>query len=92
MIEYLMHEKEDTVGVAVVDIEKGQLVHGQTLKNGKAPEIESLSDIPLTHKIALRDFEPGDTIIKYGVDIGKVIQPIKTCEHVHVHNLKTKRW
>jgi (2R)-sulfolactate sulfo-lyase subunit alpha len=92
MIEYLMHEKEDTVGVVVVDIEEGQLAKGKTLKGEDAPSVKALSDIPLTHKIALRDFQLGDTIIKYGVDIGKVVQPIKIGEHVHVHNLKTKRW
>jgi len=34
----------------------------------------------------------GDTVIKYGVDIGKVVISIKTGEHAHVHNIKTKRW
>ncbi len=92
MIDYLMHDEQDTVGVAVVDIKKGHLARGRTLMGNGAPEIEVLSEIPLGHKIALRDFEPGDTIIKYGVDIGKVVNSIKTGEHVHVHNLKTKRW
>ena len=34
----------------------------------------------------------GDTIIKYGHDIGKVVKSIKKGEHVHVHNVKTKKW
>jgi (2R)-sulfolactate sulfo-lyase subunit alpha len=34
----------------------------------------------------------GDTAIKYGCEIGKTVRPIKTGQHVHVHNLKTKRW
>ena len=34
----------------------------------------------------------GDTVIKYGVDIGKVVAPIKKGEHLHVQNVKTKRW
>jgi len=49
-------------------------------------------DIPLGHKIALKDFKPGDTVLKYGNDIGKVVEPIKAGDHVHVHNVKTKRW
>ncbi|SHG69282.1 (2R)-sulfolactate sulfo-lyase subunit alpha [Fodinibius roseus] len=92
MIEYVMHDEEDNVGVVVVDIDTGQLARGRTLHGNGAPEVKALSEIPLGHKIALRDFEPGDTIIKYGVDIGQVVEPIKTGEHVHVHNLKTKRW
>jgi len=27
-----------------------------------------------------------------GVDIGKVVKPIGKGEHLHVHNVKTKRW
>jgi (2R)-sulfolactate sulfo-lyase subunit alpha len=92
MIEYLMHDKEDNVGVVVIDIDEGQTVKGRTLHGENAPELKALSEIPLGHKIALRDFEPGDTVIKYGVDIGKVVDPIKRGEHVHVHNLKTKSW
>jgi (2R)-sulfolactate sulfo-lyase subunit alpha len=30
--------------------------------------------------------------MKYGVDIGKVVAPIKKGEHLHVQNVKTKRW
>ena len=38
------------------------------------------------------DLNEGDTIIKYGHDIGKVVKAIKKGEHVHVHNVKTKKW
>ena len=38
------------------------------------------------------DFKVGDTILKYGHDIGKVVKDIKKGEHVHVHNVKTKKW
>ena len=92
MIEFLMHEDKDTVGVAVVDIKRGEQVGGRSLHGNAKPRVKALMDIPLGHKIALHDFRPGDTIIKYGEDIGKVVAPIKKGEHVHVHNLKTKRW
>ena len=38
------------------------------------------------------DLKEGDTILKYGHDIGKVVKGIKKGEHVHVHNVKTKKW
>ena len=44
------------------------------------------------HKIAMTDLKEGDTILKYGHDIGKVVKSIKKGEHVHVHNVKTKKW
>lgn len=92
MIEFLMHDDHDTVGVAVVDIKAGRQVSGRSLHGSAKPRVKALTDIPLGHKIALQNFAPGDTVIKYGVDIGKVVKPIKKGEHVHVHNLKTKRW
>jgi (2R)-sulfolactate sulfo-lyase subunit alpha len=92
MIEFLMHDDKDTVGVAVVDIKAGKQVSGRSLHGNAKPKVKALKNIPLGHKIALQNFAPGDTVIKYGVDIGKIVAPIKKGEHVHVHNLKTKRW
>ena len=34
----------------------------------------------------------GDTIWKYGQDVGVAKAMIAKGEHVHVHNIKTKRW
>jgi (2R)-sulfolactate sulfo-lyase subunit alpha len=92
IVHYLIHDEKDDVGVAVVDIRAGQPATGRTLDTHKESSVKSLSDIPLGHKIALRDFKVGDTVTKYGQDIGKVVAKIKKGEHVHVHNLKTKRW
>lgn len=92
MIQFLIHDKRDSVGVAVVDVKAGQSLEGRDLSSNESIAAKALADIPLGHKIALRDFKVGDTILKYGCDIGKVVAPIRTGEHVHVHNLKTKRW
>ena len=92
MVHYLIHHEKDDVGVAVVDIESGEAVKGRTLDTHSDSEVTALADIPLGHKIALRDFAEGDTVTKYGQDIGRVVAPIKRGDHVHVHNLKTKRW
>ncbi len=92
MRHFLVHTAKDNVGVAVVDIEPGKELSGLALDNGAALKTKSLQQIPLGHKIALRDFKVGDTVIKYGEDIGRVVANIRAGEHVHVHNLKTKRW
>ena len=92
MRQFLVHDARDNVGVAVVDIEPGQAVTGAALDNGDQLRVVTLEAIPLGHKIALKDFKVGDTVIKYGEDIGKVVAIIHAGEHVHVHNLKTKRW
>ena len=62
------------------------------MENDKSVKIQSKNDIQLGHKIAMVDLNEGDTILKYGHDIGKVIKSIKKGEHVHVHNVKTKKW
>jgi (2R)-sulfolactate sulfo-lyase subunit alpha len=92
VIQFLVHDKHDTVGVAVVDVKAGQSLEGKSLDTNDTLRAKANMDIPLGHKIALKDFRPGDTVIKYGNDIGKVVAAIKTGDHVHVHNIKTKRW
>lgn len=92
MIDFLSHEKGDLVGVATLDIKSGQTAKGVYMDSQEAVEVKAVMDIPLGHKIALADMKVGDTVLKYGTDIGKVVAPIRKGEHVHVHNLKTKRW
>ena len=92
MIQFLVHEKRDTVGVAVVDVKAGQSLEGRTLDENKTISAKANMDIPLGHKIALKDFKTGDDVVKYGVVIGRVVKDIKQGDHVHVHNVKTKRW
>lgn len=93
MIHFLVHDAEhDNVAVAVVPVKAGQELEGRDLATNKTLQAKALMDVPLGHKIALRDFQPGDSVTKYGCDIGNVVEPIRAGEHVHVHNVKTKRW
>lgn len=92
MIQFLVHEKDDTVGVATVDIKSGQTAKGLYMDTQDPVEVKALKDIPLGHKIALTGSKEGDTVIKYGHDIGKVVADFEKGDHVHIHNLKTKRW
>jgi len=92
MIHFLIHEKADTVGVATVDIKAGEVAKGLYMDTQEQIEVQANHDIPLGHKIALKDHAEGDTVLKYGHDIGRVVAAFKKGDHVHVHNLKTKRW
>ena len=40
----------------------------------------------------VRALKAGDTAVKYGEDIGRIVADIGAGGHVHTHNLKTKRW
>ena len=93
MIQFLVHDAaHDNVGVAVVDIKAGQDVEGRDLVTNKTMKAKATMDIPLGHKIALKAFKVGEDVTKYGVVIGRVVKDIGQGDHVHVHNVKTKRW
>ena len=91
--DIIIHDDNDNVGVVVIDsTKKNQEYSCWIMESDKTVKIQSINNIPLGHKIALKDFEEGDTILKYGHDIGKVVASIKKGDHVHVHNVKTKKW
>lgn len=92
MIQFLVHEKADNVGVATVDLKAGETVRGIYMDSQEAIEMNAMQDILLGHKIALSDIKTEASVIKYGSDIGKVVADIKAGDHVHIHNLKTRRW
>jgi (2R)-sulfolactate sulfo-lyase subunit alpha len=92
-IHFVVHDEHDSVGVVVVEgLKAGQGLSGWIMDQDKMIEFAAKSDIPIGHKLAIRDLKNGDTVIKYGVDIGRTVAPIRTGEYLHVHNVKTKRW
>ena len=91
--DIIIHDDKDNVGVVVIySTKKNQEYSCWIMESDKTVKIQSINNIPLGHKIALKDFKEGDTILKYGHDIGKVVASIKKGDHVHVHNVKTKKW
>ena len=91
--DIIIHDDNDNVGVVVIDsTKKNQEYSCWIMESDKTLKIQSVFNIPLGHKIALKDLKEGDTILKYGHDIGKVVASIKKGDHVHVHNVKTKKW
>lgn len=92
-IHFVVHDEGDSVGVVVVEgIAAGQTLTGWVMDQDRMMEFEARSNIPIGHKLAIRPIAEGETIIKYGVDIGRAVAPIGAGEHLHVHNVKTKRW
>ena len=93
MIHFVVHEEGDGVGVVVVEgVKAGQELTGWVMEDDSTIKVKALNDIPIGHKVATREIRKGDTVIKYGFDIGKAVAAIKRGEHAHVHNMKTKRW
>ena len=93
MIGFVVHEDGDSVGTIVIEgVKAGAVLTGWIMEQDRMITLKAVSDIPIGHKIALSDLTNNDIVIKYGVDIGRTIAAIKTGEHLHVHNVKTKRW
>jgi (2R)-sulfolactate sulfo-lyase subunit alpha len=78
--------------VVVEGVKAGMEMQGWIMDADRMTNVVAKQDIPIGHKVALADMAPGDTVWKYGIDMGKVVAPIKAGEHAHVHNIKTKRW
>ena len=93
MIHFVLHDTHDSVAVVVVEgVKAGMDLKGWIMDEDKMTSVTARQDIPIGHKVALRNMAVGDTVMKYGVDMGKVVEAIQAGEHAHVHNIKTKRW
>lgn len=77
----------DDVAVALSDLERTARVRiGDTVV-----EHAVRGRIPMGHKFALTDLPAGSEIRKYGEPIGVLSAPVMAGEHVHVHNLRSRR-
>jgi len=90
---FLVHSPKDNVGVVVVEgLTAGTEMLGVVTETDVTLTLRAQHDIPIGHKVALKPLTDGETVVKYGEDIGRMVAGAAPGEHVHVHNLKTKRW
>jgi len=88
----LLHETSDDVGVAVMDLKSGEEIAVVTLEGQPVKDIKLVTDVPLGHKVAMRELRLDKEIIEYGRAIGAATTAIAAGEHAHVHNIKSLRW
>lgn len=84
----VLHEK-DNVGTVIAKIVAGETIRGEI--NGVFREVTAVEDVPLGHKIALKNFALREPIFKYGEVIGEAGMPIIKGALVHVHNVQSLR-
>jgi (2R)-sulfolactate sulfo-lyase subunit alpha len=90
---FLVHSPKDNVGVIVVEgLKGGTDMLGVVTETDATISLKAAQDIPIGHKVALKPLKAGETVIKYGEDIGRMTADAAVGAHVHVQNLKTKRW
>ena len=66
----------------------GPVGPGMAKVNGGG-QIELREAVTLGHKVAARNIDHGENILKYGVPIGSATADIAMGTHVHVHNMQS---
>lgn len=77
----------DNVATLLDDAEPGLL---QVLGEGATGPVTLLESIRLGHKVALRDIQVGEHIVKFGVSIGQASAFISCGSWVHLHNVESE--
>ncbi|WP_276906108.1 UxaA family hydrolase [Peptoniphilus duerdenii] len=81
--------EKDNVVTVLSQVNKGETV--SYLDNKDTKEIVAQNDIPIYHKIAIRDIKTDEDIVKYGENIGRASIDIAKGSHVHTQNVKAHR-
>ncbi|MCI8423563.1 MAG: UxaA family hydrolase [Lawsonibacter sp.] len=73
---------EDNVATALTPLKPGPVT---LLGDAVVPVVQASAEVPLGHKIALRDIRAGEDILKYGVVIGRATADVPAGSWVHLH-------
>ena len=79
-------DRKDNVATALDDIGPGSVT---LLGEISEKTVTAAEEIAAGHKIALRNIEKGEDIIKYGVVIGRAVTAIRMGSWVHLHNIRS---
>src|ERR1700743_3524210 len=86
----LVHDHRDNVGVVVVEnLAAGTDAFGVVTQDDAEFHTVIKQDVPIGHKVALKDLAVGDTVVKYGQDIGRVVAPGPKGDHIETTNSTT---
>lgn len=80
---------DDDVAVLTAPAAAGDAV--ETLGAQEGIIVRTAAAVPAWHKLALRDLAAGADVRKYGEIIGRLTAPVAAGDHVHVHNLESRR-
>jgi len=81
----------DNVATMIEDVCTSENVELSDREGKTLSFLQAVESIDMGHKIALRDFSIGDTVLKYGFPIGRVAADIKMGERVDVHNIESRK-
>lgn len=90
MRETIIIDERDNVATALAPLPAGS-THDVGLADGKIA-VSVTQDIPYGHKFALSAIPKGAPVLKYGAEIGNATADIGVGEHVHTHNITSRRF
>jgi (2R)-sulfolactate sulfo-lyase subunit alpha len=88
----LIHDPSDDVAVVIRDVLSGEVILIKAMNGQDLASVTACENVPLGHKISIRDIKNGNKIVKYGHAIGVATQFIPAGAHVHIHNIQSLRW
>ncbi|MCC7087115.1 MAG: UxaA family hydrolase [Pirellulales bacterium] len=80
-------DPRDNVATLLLDAVPGEC---RVLSEGNVDSVVIRAPIPRGHKVSLADVTVGETVIKYGVVIGRASQLIRRGDHIHLHNCQSQ--
>lgn len=85
----LVLDEKDNVAVVLADVNSGEtcIIRG----HGAEYALQAMENVPFGHKVALTALKPGDSIRKYGEEIGVAREAIPQGGWIHSHNLYCER-
>lgn len=88
---FLTHKDGDYVAVAVKDVGRGPAEVGY-LDGSPTVTVEVNAEIPLGHKVALRDVTEGEDVIEIRRPCRDRQRQDHQGDYVHIHNVRSARW
>jgi len=85
MINAVIINDIDTVVTVIKKVSLGENV--SYVSSDGYSTIKATSDIPINHKVAIKQVKNGDEVLKYGERIGYATMDIHIGDHVHTNNL-----
>jgi altronate dehydratase small subunit len=79
----------DNVATALRPVDGGEEVSAD--RAGARVTLTARDDIPFGHKLALSAIPRDGDVVKYGESIGVAVTDIRAGEHVHTHNVTSRR-
>ncbi|MDM8213044.1 UxaA family hydrolase [Enterococcus hirae] len=90
MVRGILINEKDNVLVVIEETHANDEV-AYSDEDGNQDVVIAKENIPMFHKMAIKEIPKGSNVIKYGEHMGMASQDIEAGQHVHTHNVESIR-